>query len=371
MDVPEEERIYQLALGFINGVGPVLARNLVSYCGGVKRVFETPKGKLLRIPGLGTKTASEVNKKEVLIRAEQEWRDMQSREVEMVFYLDKEYPYRLKQCHDAPIFLFKRCCDVLNRPRMLAVVGTRKVSPYGRKVCRELIAAAAELNIVLVSGLAYGVDQLAHQQALDSGIPTVGVLAHGLDRIYPSAHFGLAQEMWRKGGGLLTEFPMGCEPDRENFPKRNRIVAGLCDATLVIESGYKGGSMITAKLAHSYDRQVLAIPGRSSDASFRGCNWLIKKDIAALIDDVNDLAWNLSWDQKERPSTQQRRLPLHLTEEEAMVAKCFNNEDEIDLEKLQDNIPFHSGRLAALLLRMEMKNMLEPIPGSRLRWLGA
>jgi len=319
---------------------------------------------------LGAKTAVEVLKKEVLIRAEEEWRAMQEREVDMLFYLDKDYPYRLKECHDAPISLFLRCNDVLNHPRVLAVVGTRKVSSYGRKICQEIISAAEALNIVLVSGLAYGVDYLSHQQALNSNIPTVGVLAHGLDRIYPSAHHEVAKRMLLKGG-LVTEFPMGSEPDRENFPKRNRIVAGLCDATLVIESGYKGGSMITAKLAHSYDRQVLAIPGRSSDVSFQGCNWLIKKDIAALVDDVSDLAWNLSWDQEERTISQQRKIPLHLAEDEALVAKSFGNSDEMDLEELQNALGLQRGQLAGLLLRMEMKNLLEPIPGSRLRWLGA
>ncbi len=370
MGEKEEDQIQQIALSFVKGVGPVLAKSLISYCGGIANVFSTTKEKLLRIPGLGPITANEILKKNCFDRAHQEWEAMHKKGIELLFYLDKKYPYRLKECHDAPILLYKKSREVLNHPRILAVVGTRKITPYGRKVCQEILTAAKDLNIVIVSGLAYGVDHLAHKTAVDHKIPTLAVVAHGLDRIYPSAHIPLAEKMLEMGG-WISEFPMGSEPDRENFPKRNRIIAGMSDATLVIETASRGGSMITALCAEAYNRQVLAVPGRVGDKASAGCNFLIRQDIAALVEKIEDVSWQLGWDKKEAKKSMQRSLPLHLTTEEMAVADLFKGSDEIDLALLHASLKVHPGKLAGLLLRMEMKNLLEPIPGNRIRWLGA
>ncbi|MEG1545542.1 MAG: DNA-processing protein DprA, partial [Tannerellaceae bacterium] len=292
----ESQLIYQIGLTKINGVGDITARQLLLSLGDAEAVF-TEKNRLLeKIPNIGTKTITAIKDPQVLVEAEKELAFIEKNHIRTYFLADDNYPKRLRECADAPIlFYFKGQTD-LNAQRIVSIVGTRSITDYGRSLTETLLKdlAASFPDMLIVSGLAYGVDICAHRNALKQGLPTVGVLAHGLDRIYPPSHRGTAVEMLQQGG-LLTEFTSGTMPDRPNFVMRNRIVAGLADATIVVESAEKGGSLITADIAFSYARDVFTFPGRTTDVHSRGCNALIQQNKAALITSAADLMRALRW----------------------------------------------------------------------------
>jgi DNA processing protein len=353
---------YQIALTLIPGVGDVNGKRLVSYCAGVEAIFHEKRAALLKIPGIGQATVNSILSQQVLHRAEREIEFIVSNDLEPLFYTDANYPRRMLNCEDGPLLLYYKGTADLNASRMIAFVGTRKATDYGRDRCAEMIEDLKAKEVVVVSGLAYGIDGCAHRKAVDCGIETVGVMAHGHDRIYPLQHHRLAVSMLEHGG-LLTEFPSGTNPDRENFPKRNRIVAGMCDAVVVIESAQKGGAMITAGLANSYNRDVFAVPGRTSDPASQGCNMLIKSNRAALAESLRDISYIMGWDDLKKPAKAQRSLFVVLTEEEKILMELLDSRQAIGMDQLIVKANMPASKVASALLNLEFEGLVKSLPG--------
>lgn len=287
----------KIALTKIKGIGPKMGRILLAYIGSVEEIFRSSKKQLLTIPNIGEYIVNNIVSKSYLKDAEQEYNFIQKHGIEIVWIEDKGYPLRLKNCDDAPILLYYKGSARLNFPRVISIVGARNATPYGTKICEDFIQHLKDYDVHIVSGLAYGIDSLAHKDALKYHIPTIGVLGHGLDRIYPSAHRELASRML-KNGGLLTEFPTGTNPESQNFPMRNRIIAGLADVTVVIEASQKSDALITAEIANTYNRDVCAFPGAIDQRYSAGCNYLIKTHRAHLIRHAADLAYLMNWNKE-------------------------------------------------------------------------
>ncbi|MBK7431830.1 MAG: DNA-protecting protein DprA [Bacteroidetes bacterium] len=298
----DEQLIYKLALHLLPGIGPVSARNLVSYCGGVKEIFHTRKSDLQRIPFIGTERAKEILKYKNFNKIQEELDQIKKNKIETLFYLDKNYPQRLRNCEDAPILLFYKGNADLNSEKIISIVGTRHITSYGKEFTEKFVKEISEYRPLIISGLAYGVDIQAHKSSLKYGLPTVGVVAHGLDKMYPADNAATAEKMLLNGG-LLTEYIHGTKPERDNFPARNRIVAGLTDAVIVIESATRGGALITAEIANSYNRDVFALPGRINDLYSKGCHALIKQNKAMIFESAADIADAMNWNQKKSRSS--------------------------------------------------------------------
>lgn len=354
---------YKIGITLIPGIGDVLAKNLISYCGSIEGVFKEKKAKLQKIPGIGLVLADAIRNHNVLERAEQEIKFIEKYKIAPLFYLDDDYPQRLKHCHDSPVMLYYKGKADLNSKRIVSVVGTRNATLYGKKICQDLINGLADHDVLIASGLAYGVDICAHKAALTNDLPTIGVLAHGLDKIYPAAHRSTAEKMLVKGG-LLTEFLSQTQPDRENFPKRNRIVAGMADATIVIESKDEGGSLITADIANSYNRDVFAFPGKVDDEYSVGCNQLIKNNKAALIESASDVLRLMGWEkQKQKKKTvQQKSLFLNLSPEEEMVVGILR-EKPVGIDELCYAAKLNMSKVSMLLLNLELTGVVRSLPG--------
>jgi DNA processing protein len=339
------------------------ARNLLSYCGSAEEVFKAKESSLINIPGIGAVTARSIRNHKAFERAEKELQFIEKYKIQTFFVTDKTYPTRLKNCVDAPLLLYYKGHADLNSSKVISVVGTRNATEYGKEICRQLIADLVIQKPLIVSGLAYGIDSTTHKECIKHSVPTVGVLGHGLDRIYPSVHRSLAQKML-EGGGLLTEFPSTTNPDRENFPKRNRIIAGLSDATIVVEASIKGGALITAELANSYNRDVFAYPGRINEEFSAGCNFLIKTNRANLISRVSDLEYILGWSEvKVKQSRPQLSLALNLTPDEQKIADILNEKGSIAVDDLAIQSGMAQSKLAVTILGMEMQGIVISLPG--------
>jgi DNA processing protein len=294
-----------------------------------------------------------------LKRAEKEIKLMEKNNINHLFYTDKQYPNKLKLCTDSPINLYYKGNIDWNNQRFLSIVGTRKSTQFGKEYTQNLISELAQYNIVIVSGLAFGIDIAAHKAALHNGLDTVAALAHGLDRVYPSQHANVAQEIMQQGA-LLSDYMCGVAPDRQNFPSRNRIVAGISDATIVIESSKKGGSLITADIANSYNRDVFAVPGKPIDKQSEGCNYLIKNYKAILLHNINDIVKNLNWDLQEK--TVQQSLFNSLTTEEELIIEVLEQK-ALHVDEIKQKLQWHSSKIAKHLLQMEFKDIIIPLPG--------
>lgn len=356
--------LYKIGLSQIPNVGPVLARQLVAYCGSPQAVFEARKKELLGIPGIGEHTAGCILQKDALISAERECSFIEQHGIQPLFYLDKAFPPQLNNLPDAPVMLYYRGRANLHHPRMVAIVGTRRPSPQGLSFCEELVSGLRPYGVQIISGLAYGIDICAHRQCLEEDIPTIGVLGHGLGRIYPSQHRGIAERMCLKGG-LLTEFSSRTAPEREHFPMRNRIVAGLCHALVVVETACKGGSMITAYMANDYHKDVFACPGRVRDTHAQGCNLLIKSHRAALIEHAADIAYVMRWEETNRAVPKQAQLFVELTEEEKLIVNLLKEHEGVSIDQLTFATQLKGSTLAGLLLNLEFKGILKTLPGKR------
>ena len=365
----DTELFYKIALSMVPGIGEVLARNLVSYTGSAKEVFSASYGSLVKIPGIGEINAKKIRNNDVFKRAEAELEFTEKNNIGVMFYSDKEYPRRLKPCADAPVILYSKGDMNLDEQRVISIVGTRNATEYGKSVCEQLIQSFAERNhqVLIVSGLAYGIDIQAHKSALKYGLPTVGVLGHGLDKLYPAQHAPTAKTMLLKGG-LLTDFPSGTRIDPPNFIRRNRLIAGLSDVTVVVESGEKGGALITSDIASSYDREVCAFPGRAVDIHSKGCNMLIKKNIAAMIENAEDLEFALGWiPEAKMRAPRQQELFARLSGEEQRVVDWLKKEDKMDLDTLALAVEMPVRKLSALLLELEVKGGVVALPGNQYR----
>jgi DNA processing protein len=361
-----EELQQQIALTFIPQVGSVTAKLLVSYCGGAAEVFKASKQDLLKIPGIGPLIAENIRSSKPLLQAEKELEFMNQHGIEAVFYSEEKFPVRLKQLPDAPTILYFKgsSLDLFNKNRVLAIVGTRKPTDYGKQCCEEFVEGMQPYAPLIVSGLAYGIDVTAHKKAVAMGIPNIGVLGHGLGMLYPEEHRSVAMKMI-ENGGILSEFPHKTPPDRENFPMRNRIIAGLCDALLVVETIASGGSMISAKIGTQYGRDIFAIPGRTRDLMSAGCNLLIKTDKARLVESADDLAQYLNWEKSGQQKSIQKSLFLDLSDTETLVVDTIKENAEIPIDQLTFKTGLKPGELASLLLKLEFQGVLRTLPGKR------
>ena len=357
------ELIAILRLQHVPNIGDVMAKRLITHCGSPSAIFESKRSDLLQIDGIGTHTIRHLYETEHLEAAEKECKYIASNNIEWIYFKDEEYPSYLKHCIDSPILLFKKGnIDLVNR-KIISVVGTRKITSYGTNFCERFIADIAPLNPIIVSGFAYGVDICIQREAVKHGLQTIGCLAHGLNQIYPKTHSKYQADIY-KNGGFLTEFWSTSNPERENFLKRNRIIAGMSEATLVVESAEKGGSLVTADIAHSYNRDVFAVPGRTSDKYSLGCNNLIKQQKAHMLTSAADLIYLLDWDLEEKESkTIQKQLFVDLEDTEQTIYTYLeqNGKQLLDSIALSCKIPIF--KASSTLLAMEMKGVIRPLPG--------
>ncbi len=355
---------YKIALSLIPGIGGILARNLVAYVGSVEGVFSESLKSLIKIPGIGEVNARRIKKSDVLTKADKEIEFIQKHKIDAWFYTDNNFPRRLKNCIDAPILIYSKGEMNLNEQRIISIVGTRNATDYGKQICDELIQQFAErnYNILVVSGLAYGIDIQAHKSALKYNIPTVGVVGHGLDRLYPSLHKDTAKKMVANGG-LVTDFISGSKIDPSNFIRRNRIIAGLADATVVVESAVKGGSLITADIASSYNRDVFAFPGRAGDTYSKGCNQLIRNSGATLIDGIDDLEYFMGWENNSKEKNIQSSLFVELNEQEQKIVDLLQKEGGLFIDQISAEMGLATSRVSTILLSLEFKNVLAVFPG--------
>ena len=360
-----EEKLLQLALTRVPGLGDILIKTLISYLGSAEAVFAAPVSKLLKVPGIGRQTARAIKNYD-LKEAGEQLQKLIAKNIKLLFYTDKAYPYRLKNIYDAPALLYLSGNIDLNHPRMLAIVGTRNATSHGKKFVQEFVRELAAHNLVIVSGLAYGIDIEAHKAALKYNIPTIGVIAAGLDTIYPQVHTKYANEMLAHGG-LLTEYPPGTALDPARFPARNRIIAGLTDATVVVEAALKGGALITADLASGYDREVFAVPGRWNDSYSAGCNQLIKTHIAQAIFSAEDLQYYMQWPAGDEPAAVKVSLDKEeFSEEEwTVIATIERAGKEIHIDELSWKSQIQIGQLATILLNLEFRGVVNSIPGKK------
>jgi len=355
-----EEELFLLSLSQVAKVGPINARNLISYCGSAKAVFEQPLSQLEKIPGIGTIQAHNIKRFKDFNWAERELAFCQKEGIQVMSILDKAYPKRLKRIYDAPLVLFYQGSTALDAEKTICIIGTRKCTEYGKEAVKHISKQLEHSGILVFSGLAYGIDVQAHRAALEYGLPTVGVLGHGLDRLYPAIHRSVVNKML-ENGGLLTEFPTGTKPDRENFPSRNRIVAGLSDACIVVESAIKGGAMITAEIANSYHKDVFAIPGPIDSEVSKGTHKLIKSNEAFLMESAADLLFQMGWNKgQERHQTM---LPLELSALESAVLQALASRKKTHIDDLHAAVEMSTSQLSLNLLELEMKGLVRSWPG--------
>ncbi|PUZ29242.1 DNA-protecting protein DprA [Chitinophaga parva] len=358
-----QELIHQIALTQIPHIGDVLAKRLIDHFGSAKALFQARLRELAEIPEVGRSRALQITQFNNYGPIEAELSFLERFHIQPIFYTDAAYPERLRQCYDAPVLLYKKGAASLDAPRMISVIGTRQPTPYGRATCEALIAGLAPLGVTIVSGMAYGIDVIAHRAALEHGLPTIGVLGHGLDRIYPVEHIPVARQMAHAGGALLSDFMSGTAPDKQNFPKRNRIVAGLTAATLVIETGSRGGSLITADIAFSYNRDVLAVPGRMSDVQSAGCLALVRSNKAQLVTCAQDIIEALGWHLPKPQPVVQPALFVALNSTERAVVELFSGQQPRHIDELFKSSTLPNSEVANAVLSLEMQCVIRSLPG--------
>ena len=367
MNSSEEEQIYSIALTMVPGIGHIGAKHLIDGMGNAVDVFRLRKEIPERIPEVSQRVIEALDCPQAVLRAEQEYEFIRKNRISCLSFHDEAYPSRLRECEDAPVVLFFKGNADLNSLHILNMVGTRNATDYGTQICASFLRDLKALcpDVLVVSGLAYGIDIHAHREALANELPTVGVLAHGLDRIYPHVHRKTAVDMLEKGG-LLTEFLSGTNPDRHNFISRHRIVDGMCDATIVIESAEKGGSLITAELAEGYHRDCFAFPGRMSDEYSKGCNRLIRDNKASLLlsaeDFVQAMGWNMQTTLSEKVSVQ-RSLFIELSEEEQKIVAILEKLGNLQINSLVVEADIPVNKMTALLFELEMKGVIRVLAG--------
>lgn len=364
-----DEKVYQIALGLLNGIGPKKAKMLAAYIGSVQGVFEEKPSALSKVPGIGTQFLKSINKAEALERAALEFEYIQKHDIKAHFYQDVTYPKKLAQCDDGPIVLFTKGTMDFNKRKNIAIVGTRKATSYGKDMTRQLIKDLQDYDVQIISGLAFGIDIAAHKAALEFGIPTMGVLAHGLDDLYPVSHKATARKMEEREGGIVSEFLSGTVADPKNFPKRNRIVAGICDATIVVESSHKGGSLITAGLANDYNRDVFAFPGNADKLSSVGCNYLIQKNRAHLITSAQDMIDILGWQDELQTDPIQTDLFTSYTPEEEKILTVLREKGTTQIDDLCHSAGMSVSQLSVQLFNLEMKGAIRALSGKRFEFI--
>ena len=360
----DQELIHRIALSMLKGIGPVNARNLVAYCGGVDPIFADRKLKqtLEKVPGIGPKLIASITDRTVLPMAEKQLAYVRKHKLRMLFYLDDAFPKRMREAQDSPVLLYVKGPADLESERMVAIVGTRTPTEQGKRLCVELVEGLKECNATIVSGLAYGIDIVAHRTALKHGLATIGCVAHGLDKLYPGEHAGTAKEMLEHGA-LVSELPSESPFAPGNFPARNRIIAGLSDCTIVVESGPKGGSLITADIASSYDREVFAYPGRPTDPRSEGCNKLIQQNKAALVTNSKDVLTLMEWLPKSKKKPVQATLFVDLLPDEQTLVDILKASGKVAIDDLCMQSKMPQGKAAGILLNLEFNGVVRALPG--------
>lgn len=362
----DTELLSLIALSMTPHVGPVTAKELIKNLGSAKEVLQSSDTKLMRVAGVGQTIVKEIKQNNFLARAEQELAFIQKHQINLFPFNSMDYPNRLRRCTDSPVLLYTKGNAPLETKHMIAMVGSRMATDYGRGLCREFIQEIKPFDPIIVSGLAYGIDICAHKEALNAGLKTIAVVGHGLDRIYPATHRPIAMDILQQGA-LVTEFHSEVKPDRENFPARNRIIAGLCDAVVVVEAREQGGALITAEMASSYNRDVFAFPGRVNDSQSRGCINLIKNNIAQILCSGNELVQALAWDDYAQANVQ-RKMFIHLSEEEnSIVQHLIRQNMHTHFDDLLNHFEWKNSKLASLLLQLELSGVIKALPGKMYR----
>jgi DNA processing protein len=361
----KDELIAILRLQNIPHIGDITAKKLIAHCGSPMAVFLDKKGHLEKIEGIGSVTLSGLHNKKHLQKAEIEYEFIIKNGISYSYFEDLGYPSYLKHCIDGPVLLFKKGNIELENKKAISIVGTRNSTSYGRDFCEKFIEDIAHMDPVIVSGFAYGIDICAHRAALKNGLQTIGCVAHGLNQIYPKTHYRYVDEIEKKGG-FITEFWSTSNPDRENFLKRNRIIAGISEATIVIESGERGGSLVTADIANSYNRDVFAVPGRVKDKYSLGCNNLIKGQKAHLLTSAADLIYLLDWQLEEHNTAPvQKQLFVELDDNEKIIYTFLQKDGRQLIDQIALNCQLPVFKTMSSLLTMEMKGMIKPLPGKQ------
>lgn len=359
--------LYNIGITLIPGVGSITAKNLIAYCGNAEAVFKAKKRTLEKIPGIGPLLMDMLSNSDIQVdalkRAEAEIAYCEKEKITPLFFTDEQFPFRLKQCEDGPVLLFYKGNVDLNVAKVISIVGTRSATNYGKNIAEKIIEGLSPFSPLIVSGLAYGIDIIAHRASLKNNLFTIAVLAHGLDLIYPGNHANTAKQMVKQGG-LLTEFISGTDMMPEYFPRRNRIIAGISDATIVIESKKTGGSLITADIANSYSRDVFAVPGRLGDPTSEGCNLLIKSNKAMLIQSAEDVIKALNWDTEIKKSKQtQTVLFKNLSGEEELIVNLLKTRKNMHIDDLSNETKLPMNKAASLLLNLEFSGVIKSLPG--------
>ncbi|MFT6867936.1 MAG: DNA processing protein [Cyclobacteriaceae bacterium] len=361
----EDEKLYQVALELVPGIGSVHSKNLISYCGSAKAVFEAKKPHLLKIPGIGGKVINALKSQSVLTESEQILKKCEKSNIQISYYTDSAYPNRLKQIADCPNILYLKGEGTLNPDRTIAIVGTRNATPYGKEVTENIAIACGTLKATIVSGLAYGIDIHAHRAGLAADVPNIAVLAGGLNKIYPSVHKKTAENILEKGL-LISENAPDVQAEAHFFPARNRIIAGISDATIVVEAAIKGGALITANIADSYDKPVFAVPGDLEHKYSEGCNYLIRNQKAYIYTGPEDIIYHLNWDLESSAPKKQKRNFDHLSEEERRVCEVLAaNEAGIAIDDIAWKSQITINRAASVLIILEFQGAVKSLPGKR------
>lgn len=360
----DSELLHQISLTIIPHIGPVQAKLLLEQFGTASAIFAAKGSQLKKIEGIGEIRARSIKQFSNYKTAEEEIEFMGKHGITHLFLTDKNYPQRLLNCYDPPTLLYYKGNADLNCAKIVSIVGTRHHTEYGKQLTEKLVEELAPYDVLIISGLAYGIDAIAHKASLKNNLPTIGVLAHGLDQLYPSEHTAIAKEMLKNGGGLLTEFRINSKPDKHNFPVRNRIVSGISDATVVIETGCKGGSMITAELANGYNRDVFAFPGRVTDSRSSGCNSLIRNNKATLVTGAKELLETMGWVVQQKPAAQsQKKLFIEVDENEKKLVSILSEKESVHIDELNQKSGFSHSAVAAMILSLELRNVIVSLPG--------
>lgn len=364
--------MYQIALGLIPGIGAKTTKQLISYIGDAEKIFKTPKGKLLKVPEIGEKTASllvESDKKSIFEEAQKQIDLANKNNTNIYFYTDKEYPSRLKLMPDAPTVVFSKGTIDYENKRSLAIVGTRNATEYGKDIVKNLIKELVPFNPLIVSGLAYGIDIIAHKEAVNNNLNTVGVLGSGINKIYPALHKPFVEKMLDNNSGILTEYGFNVEAKPTHFPDRNRIVAGLCDGIIIVEAAEKGGALITAEIANSYDREVMAFPGNINNTYSVGCNNLIKYHKAAMVTNTLDIIKQLNWDlqinENAKINNREIEIPKNLNDFEKKVLTQIIADKSIQIDELSWKTQIDMSTLSSVLLTLEFEGLIKAMPGKK------
>lgn len=362
----EDENCYVLALKLTPGIGDVLAKQLISYCGSASSIFKEKKGALLKIPNIGEKTVKALISTSFLEQAEKSILSCEKQKVSVIPYFHPDFPERLKSVNDAPLLIYTKGNSTFKNSKMVGIVGTRNATDYGKQITEKIVGELVSHQAVVVSGLAYGIDISAHRAALKNDLPTVAVLAGGLDKIYPSVHKKTAQEMLESDGGWISEYPPGTKPEAHNFPSRNRIIAGMSEALIVVEAATKGGALITANIAYSYNREVFAVPGTLEHKYSEGCNALIRSQKATIYTGIKDLEYLLGWEKGDaKPKRQIVDLTNYGEPEKKIMSVLEEFKAGLHLDELSWKTQISVHETVSHLLTLEFDGLIKSLPGKR------